>query len=67
MDIIVNSETSWIYAGVYYTCRSLYDCISILYCNLYVEAGYAFYVSLNKLLCALDWHVETICNVIIII
>ena len=66
MDITVNSETSWIYAGVYYTCRSLYDCISILYCNLYVETGCNLYISFNKLLYALDWHVETICNVIIV-
>ena len=25
------------------------------------------YISFNKLLYALDWHVETICNVIIVI
>jgi len=24
-DLHVNSKTSWIYAGLYYTCRSLYD------------------------------------------
>ena len=27
--ITVNSKTGWIYAGVYHTCRSLYDCISV--------------------------------------